>query len=204
MHVSSRLPFLRGCLTRALFIFFIIHIFARVTKMSPYNSNRPVISRRAFFLLLGYMSACAAAQDDRINFRGQLGFNDLADCASCFFAGFGQCPLLEDEVGCMTDKCLCQSNHLDKGVEFISDSVISKCSDEQDQAAATDFLKSYCAEHGATEVAAPDSSTGASAVTVTITHTLATATVTVPSAAGQGLCPAWSWTTAWALLFLAV
>ncbi|KAI3335436.1 hypothetical protein F4824DRAFT_156785 [Ustulina deusta] len=101
--------------------------------------------------------AAQAIPDDSIVYTTLSGWGDMRACARCpFQVNFGLCSVgdaLNDELGCMTNACLCRPSTLEEAVEFIDERVISLCSNYDDQATATSFLLRYCSAHGYTSVA---------------------------------------------------
>jgi hypothetical protein len=105
---------------------------------------------------------------------------------------------IKEGVGCETNKCLCQAGNLGNGIEYINEAVATACSDSDDQAAATSFLKAYCSERLASVSGdVSGATTGAFTITVTVTHTAAVATATVSSMAVAGHSYGFTFTEFW-------
>ncbi|KAH7310627.1 hypothetical protein B0I35DRAFT_463237 [Stachybotrys elegans] len=95
-----------------------------------------------------------AIADDEINFPSQPGWNDMRACARCYFDS-STCNWFYDlttDLGCINNACICRASTLGQAIENISSGILSACSNYDDQATATDFMKAYCSDRGYTSV----------------------------------------------------
>ncbi|VUC32653.1 unnamed protein product [Clonostachys rosea] len=108
-------------------------------------------------LLLSFLvkgSVAQAVDNDEVVWTTQSGWNDMKKCARCKFdSGFCNWPgTLQGEVGCSTNACMCRASTLGQTLKKVSDSVLSACSNYDDQRDATSFLIAYCSDKGYTSI----------------------------------------------------
>ena len=66
-------------------------------------------------------------------------------------------------TGCNTNGCLCDSDNLNNEIQDVGQLASNACSNNDDEAVATSFLKAYCSEEetqGSTGIPSPTSGTG--------------------------------------------
>lgn len=159
----------------------------------------------ALFLLSFLLNGCGAqaVDKDQVVWTTQSGWKDMKTCAKCNFDYlFCNWPgNLQGDIGCSTNACMCRASTLGQTLKKVSDSVLSACSNYDDQRDATSFLIAYCSDKGYTSIgsAVIASSTGAFTVTETVTVSVVTQTVFVSvvssgSSSRPRIC---SWVIVW-------
>jgi hypothetical protein len=147
----------------------------------------------ALLLLSFLLNDCEAqaVDKDEVVWTTQSGWNDMKTCAKCKFDYlFCNWPgNLQGDIGCSTNACMCRASTLGQTLKKVSDSVLSACSNYDDQRDATSFLIAYCSDKGYTSIgsAVIASSTGAFTVTETVTVSVVTQTVFVSAVSSRSL-----------------
>ncbi|CAG9988721.1 unnamed protein product [Clonostachys byssicola] len=137
----------------------------------------------ALLLLSFLLNDCGAQalDKDEVVWTTQSGWKDMKTCAKCKFDYlFCNWPgSLQGDIGCSTNACMCRASTLGQTLKKVSESVLSACSNYDDQRDATSFLIAYCSDKGYTSIgsAVIASSTGAFTVTETVTVSVVTQTV---------------------------
>lgn len=159
----------------------------------------------ALLLLSFLLNGCEAqaVDKDEVVWTTQSGWNDLKTCAKCKFDYlFCNWPgNLQGDIGCSTNACMCRASTLGQTLKKVSDSVLSACSNYDNQRDATSFLIAYCSDKGYTSIgsAVIASSTGAFTVTETVTVSVVTQTVLVSAVSSRSLSrpQIFSWAMIW-------
>ncbi|CAH0019810.1 unnamed protein product [Clonostachys rhizophaga] len=95
-----------------------------------------------------------AVDKDEVVWTTQSGWNDMKTCAKCKFDSL-LCNWpgnLQGDIGCSTNACMCRASTLGQTLKKVSDSVLSACSNYDDQRDATSFLIAYCSDKGYTSI----------------------------------------------------
>uniref|UniRef100_A0A0B7KEP4 Extracellular membrane protein CFEM domain-containing protein n=1 Tax=Bionectria ochroleuca TaxID=29856 RepID=A0A0B7KEP4_BIOOC len=110
----------------------------------------------ALLLLSFLLNDCEAqaVDKDEVVWTTQSGWNDMKTCAKCKFDYlFCNWPgNLQGDIGCSTNACMCRASTLGQTLKKVSDSVLSACSNYDDQRDATSFLIAYCSDKGYTSI----------------------------------------------------
>ncbi|CAH0046620.1 unnamed protein product [Clonostachys solani] len=119
-------------------------------------SRQHMLPLLALLLLSFLVNDCGAqaVNNDEVVWTTQSGWNDMKKCARCKFDYvFCNWPgSLQGDIGCNTNACMCRASTLGQTLKKVSDSVLSACSNYDDQRDATSFLIAYCSDKGYTSI----------------------------------------------------